>query len=410
MPPNLALNPLAITNAGPQAEPFKMRDGKGLYLEVRPSGLKVFRYRYRIGGKENVFTLGEFGNRPGQLTLAAAREARDKARVLVKQGIHPGNERNSLIANNIAEAQNTFKAVAEEWYADNEGEWSDKYRSQERTGLDRDLYPEFGARPIRSITSAAFLSVLKKFKATATWAILLQQWTGAIFRYAIAHQRAEIDITYAVRGTIKKPKVKHHSPLALSKVPAFLKALRGATAQRQTIIAAELLLLLFVRPSELIEAEWSEFDLDGALWKIPAARMKNRELHYVPLSAQAVTLLRELHSLTGNRKHLFPNRYHPSRAMDTGTLNNLIDRIGYAGRVSPHGFRATASTALYEAGYRSDLIERQLAHAQRNQSRAAYDQSQFLQERRAMLQHWSNMVNGGASSTNVVPIKATAAA
>lgn len=403
----MPLSALDVDRAKPADKPYKLRDGKGLYLEVRPTGAKFWRYRFRLPGakatEEKTFTIGEHGSKPGQFTLAAARDARIAARAMVKQGINPTDHRGQAISTTVAESKNTLRAVALEWLEDNRRDWSPGYIAQVEDGLNRVILPALGDRGIRSITSSDVLAMLKPWKKKPAMGLLIQQWTGAICRYAIAHQRADTDPTYAVRGTIKRGTVKHHSPLAISEVPAFLKALDAFPGQRTTAIALRLLLLTFVRPVELREAKWTEFDLDGAMWKVPAERMKMRQVHYVPLSAQALALLRELHTLTGWSESLFPGRDDPMKFMDHGTLNRAINSIGYAAKFSPHGFRATASTALYEMGYRADLVERQLAHAQRNQSRAAYDQAQFLGERTAMMQTYADRIDGQAAK--VVPMR-----
>lgn len=407
MPANLLTVP-QVRNAKPDpTKPRRIPDGKGLWLEVRPSGAKFWRYRYKLAGKEQMFTIGEAGEGRGQVSLSGARTARELARDLVRRGIHPKAQREAERTQNIAEGANTFRSVALEWLAENAPQWSAHYTKQVRRGLQKDILPTIGDRPIRSVNSADVLAILKAKKHRPTSAILLQQWMGAVFRYAIANLRADTDPTYAVRGAIVRPKVQHHAPLQVPEIPAFRSALRADTGNRPTVIALELLLLLFVRPVELRAATWAEFDLDGAMWVVPAERMKMGEPHYVPLPKQAVALLRELQTITGNREHLFPNRSDPKRPMDHASLCRLIDRIGYGDKFSPHGFRATASTALNGMHFRPDVIERQLAHAERNQSRAAYNQQAHLAERRQMMQTWADLIDAEvARASKVVPMKA----
>lgn len=393
------------------SRPFKIRDGNGLWLEVRPSGKKVWRYRYRIGADEQTYTIGDAGEGTGQIGLAEARTERDKARALVKTGIHPKADREASKVRNIAEGENTFKAVALDWLAESAQHWTEHYTAKARRMLETNAYRAIGDKPIRSITAADVLEIIKAKKASATQALLLQQWIGSIFRYAIRNLRADTDPTYSIRGAIKRPPVKHHQPLALSELPAFRDALRADTGNRQTRIAVELLLLTFVRPGELRAATWNEFDLDGAMWVIPAERMKMREPHYVPLSSQAEALLRELHKLTGKREHLFPSASKPRKCMSHSTLWRVVERIGYGDRFSPHGFRATASTALNGMHFRPDVIEKQLAHAERNQSRASYNQQAYMEERKLMMQTWADVIDAQAKEREkVVPIRATEAA
>lgn len=409
--PKELLTPLSIRRHLPKAAPYKLRDGKGLYLEVRPSGKKIWRYRYRIAGAENLFTIGEYGDRADQFTVAAARQERDQARKLVKQGLHPGHQRKAAVAATVEEHKNTFRSVAQDWLDENKPEWSAVYSDNVIRALDNSILPAIGDRPIRGIKAADLAAILKKHKKHATTAQLMRQWMGAIFRYAIAHQRAEGDPTFALRGAIKKPAVKHHAPMALKDIPAFVASIDGYTGTKPTKIALRLLLLTFVRPGELCAAEWPEFDLDDGLWRIPAERMKMGEPHLVPLSHQAVVLLRELHALTGNRTFLFPSVTRPKSGMRRGSLSAALMKMGYRGKFTPHGCRATASTALNEMGFRPDVIEKQLAHAERNQSRASYNQGQYLDERRAMMQQWAGVIDAAIKaaeekkSGKVIPLK-----
>ena len=403
-------------------KPIKLTDGGGLYLEVRPSGAKLWRYRYRIARTENVFALGEYCQAPdgetdtekrgrtrhGRLTLLEARTERDKCRGLVKQGIHPAHNRHAQRVAQVAENANTFEAVAREWIEQRKPKWAPYYLRQVAGFLEADAYPSLGTLPLRSIPAAHLLEIIKRVekRGAATVAILLRQWASAIFRYAVATLRADSDPAAALKGAIHRPKVEHRKPLARKDIPEFIKSLESYGGYRTTVIAMRLLLLTFVRTGELRAAEWKEFDLDAAEWRIPAERMKMREPHIVPLSAQAVELLRELQTLTGGQRLLFPNYRRPKTCMTATTLNRALERMGYSGRFSAHGFRATASTMLNELGYRSDLIERQLAHAERNKVRASYNQAEYLTERKEMMQAWANLINEMANpDSKVTPIK-----
>jgi len=383
--------------------PYRLADGGGLFLEVRPNGSKLWRYRYEIAGRENMLALGDYP----AASLADARKARDMARELVRRGIHPAHVRQAERAVQIAANEETFKAVALEWI--------DQLKAKGRTALytkqvGRDLevyvFPTIGALPCRAVTSAHLLAIIKRVEKRApVTAGNLRQWCGAIFRYAIATLRADVDPASALKGAIHRPKIEHHKPLSRNEIPEFLKALATYRGNRATVIALRLLLLTFVRPGELRAAEWTEFDLDGAEWRIPAERMKMREAHTIPLSAQAVALLRELHDITGRQRWLFPNTRRPAACMTGTTTNRALEYLGYAGRFSSHGFRSTASTILNEMGYRPDVIERQLAHKERNQVRAAYNRAQYLPERRQMLMDWADMVDAWETGSNVLPGK-----
>ena len=413
----MALTDAKIRNARPAGTPLKLTDSRGLYLEVRPSGAKLWRYRYRIAGKENVFAIGEYLNdkRMGHVSLDEARGERDKARVLVKEGVHPAHRRQTQRMAQVAEAANTFEGVAREWIAKKKPAWTAYYMRQVERFLEADAFPYIGNLPIRSVTAAHLLEIVRRVeeRGAETVALLVRQWCSAIFRYAAATLRADGDPAATLKGAITRPKIAHSKPLSRDQIAAFVKALDGYAGYRTTVIALRLKLVTFVRTIELRAAEWPEIDLERAEWRIPAERMKMRESHIVPLSRQALELLRELHMLTGGQRWLFPNHRRPATCMTATTLNRALERMGFNGKGSigfaAHGFRATASTILNEAGYRPDVIERQLAHKERNKARASYNQAEYLGERRAMMQQWADMVDRMAQGGNVTPIKRTVA-
>lgn len=403
----MALTDAKIRGTKPGAAPKKLTDGAGLFLEVRPSGAKLWRYRYRIAGKENVYAMGAYP----QMPLTEARAEREKARALIKQGIHPAHKRQALLTRQLTENRTTFEAVAREWIDQRRSQWSGYYLKQVESRLAVDAYPYIGNLPMRSIGAVHLLEIIKRVekRGAVTVAILLRQWMSAIFRYAVATLRADGDPAAALKGAIHRQKVEHSRPLTRNQIPDFLRALEAFGGYRTTVIAMRLLMLTFVRTVELRGAEWAEFELDGAEWRIPGQRMKMREPHTVPLSLQAVGLLRELHNLTGGQKFLFPNFRRPKTFMSATTLNRAIERMGYGGKLSGHSFRATASTMLNEMGYRSDLIERQLAHAERSKVRASYNQAEYMPERIAMMQAWADLIEEMAKpQSNVTPIKSAA--
>jgi integrase len=426
----MPLTDTRIRNTKPGEKPIKLTDGGGLYLEVRPSGARLWRYRYRIGGKENVFALGEYVQAPpgetieqaqsrrnaGMLTLAEARARREECRALVKQGIHPAHYRQAALMEQSARNASTFEAVAREWIAKKKPDWAPYYLRQVERFLGADVFPYIGKLPIRDVTAAHLLEIVRRVeqRGAETVALLVRQWASAIFRYAVATLRADTDPAAALKGAIHRPKVKHHKPLSRDQIANFVRALDSYGGYRTTVIALRLLLLTFVRTVELRAARWDEIDLDRAEWRIPAERMKMREPHIVPLPRQAVELLRELQTYTGGRGFLFPNVRNPRTCMSATTLNRALECLGFNGEgtidFSAHGFRATASTILNEMGFRPDLIERQLAHAERNKSRASYNQAEYLEERRAMMQQWANMIDAMAKGDDkVTPIKKAAA-
>ncbi len=403
----MSLTDAKIRNTKAGSKPIKMADGGGLYLEVRPTGAKLWRFRYRIAGKENIFAIGEY---PGT-ALSEARAEHVKARVLVKQGVHPSHSRRAQRLANDAENANTFEAVAREWISKKATRWTPYYLRQVENVLSADVFPHVGMLPIRNVTAAHLLAIIQRIESrnASTVALLVRQWTSAIFRYAVATLRADNDPAAALRGAIHRPKVEHHKPLSRQQIAGFIAELDRYGGYRTTVIALRLMLLTFVRTVELRKATWDEFHMDNAEWRIPAERMKMREPHFVPLSVQAVSLLRELHIYTGARGILFPNYRTPNDFMTATTLNRALERMGLNGRgsigFSAHGFRATASTLLNEMGYRSDVIERQLAHAERNKVRASYNQAEYMAERKLMMQEWADFLEQSVAPDSLVSAK-----
>lgn len=404
----MALTDTAIRNAKPRENAYKIGDRDGLYLLVQPSGAKLWRFKYRLdprpdgGKKEHLFAVGQYPD----VGLAQAREECKQARELVAKGVHPVRHRRAEHARRAVEATNTFEAVAREWVKKHRPKWSPYYATQVERFLERDVFPSIGALPMREISAAQLLAIVKAVedRGAETVALLIRQWCSAIFRYAVATLRADTDPAAALKGALHRPTVQHRRPLDAKAIPKFLTQVGEYGGFAPTRIALRLLLLLFVRPVELRAAEWSEFDLDAAEWRIPAHRMKMRQPHIVPLPEQAVAALRELHELTGGGRLLFPNQRRPKTYMSATTLNRALERMGYTGKFSAHGFRATASTMLNELGYNPDWIERQLAHAPRNKVRASYNQAQYLAERRKMMQEWADHLGALGTGAKVEAI------
>lgn len=401
----MPLTDTKIRQAKPGAKPIKMADSNGLYLQIQPNGSKLWRYRYRIGGKENVFAIGSYP----ELSLAEARAERDRARALVKRGIHPLHERKVQLAKQLAENADTVEAVARDWLESKRSTWADKTYAEVRRVFEAEVFPAIGVLPIRQVQSnpQLILSILEKIhrRGAEVVAVQLRQHLSAMFRYAIAKLRADIDPAAALKGAIIRPRVQHRTTLGRADIPVFLQKVDASGSRRPTKIALRLLLYLFPRPSELRLSEWPEWDLQAAEWRIPAERMKMGDPHIVPLPRQAIALLDELHELTGHLPVLFPNMKDRHRPMSGSTLNAALAAMGYgAGELSAHGFRGTASTILHELGFEPLAIERQLAHQERNQVKKAYNHAQFLPERRRMMQAWADFVDGLAAGQNVVPL------
>jgi integrase len=396
-----------IRNAKPKEKPYKLTDSNGLYLEVRPNGSKLWRYRYRIGGKENLFAVGDYP----AMSLTEARGERESARKLVKQGIHPSHQRRTETLRRSIEAESTFQTVAETWVKENGAHWSENYRRQIDQRLRGDVYPYIGALPIKSIGPAHIKDALKRVekRGAPASAKLLKTWIGGVFRYAAGELLVDTDPTWPLRNTIKAPKTKHIAHLAAKDIPAFLQAIEGVQGEYATKMAVQLLWLTLVRTVELRCAEWKEFDLEAGLWTVPAERMKMREPHVVPLSAQAVELLQALKPLTGRWKYVFPGRKDREQPLTHEAIRDVFNRAGYAGKFTPHGVRSTFSTYFNEAGVDHELIELTLAHAERNKVRGAYNHAKKLDQRRQLLQEWAGLTDAWRSGAKVLPIHGRAA-
>jgi integrase len=406
----MPLSDRRIRNTKPKRRRYRLSDAHGLALEVSPAGGRYWRYRYRLDGRENIFAAGEWCSAPygetveqaekrrasGRLTLAEARIDRVKWRAMVVRGSHPLHARRAEKLVAAASNANTFDAVAAEFVQKRGQEWGSVYRKNFTRYLERDVSPDIGSLPIREVNSAQVLGILRKVEARGSLSAAAagRSYIGQVFRYAIATGKADIDPTFALRGALVTRIVQHHPPLERVDLPAFFEALNANGASRPTEIAIRLMAYLFSRTIELRASSWGgEFDLDRAEWRIPASRMKMGRPHIVPLPTQAVALLRELHALTGDQQWLFPNTRRPKTYMGGTTINRVIERMGFLDRFTAHGFRATASTLLHEAGFDSRLIEMQLAHQDRNKSRASYDHSARLPERRQMMQSWADMLD-----------------
>ncbi len=402
----MSLTDTRIRQAKPKEKPYKLTDGGGLYIEVRPTGSKLWRLRYRLARKENLFAIGSYP----ELKLQDARAERDAAKKIIKEGIHPSHKRKLDRIRQANEHSNTFRAVAEEWLELNAENWTNRTYLQRQRVLEKDVYPLIGSLPIKQITPAHVLDIISRVEKRApTMAVIVNQSIGAICRRAVVTLRADTDPTAPIRGSLKPRQVQHAKHLVTSELPAFLNAIDEYPGQFGNKIALQLMLLTLVRTVELIHARWEEFDMDNGLWRIPAERMKSRKEHRVPLSRQAVDLLNRLQGVSGHREFLFPNRSDPRRPASLGVLWKAVASMGYKGKFSPHGIRATASTLLNEMGFRGDVIERQLAHVEGNKVRASYNQADYLDERRQMMQTWSDFLGSQKDGSNVVTIRQTSA-
>ena len=387
----MPLTDAKVRNAKTTSKAFKLSDGDGMFLYVHPNGSKYWRLKYRFAGKEKLLALGVYP----EVNLSDAREHRVQARKLLAAGNDPGEVKKESKRLVVMKAENNLEAIAREWHEQHIHEWVAHYASDVISRLETHVFPKLGNRPIADINAQELLSVLRVIENSGAldMAQRIMQTCGQVFRYAIITGRADHNPVTDLRGALKTPVRKHHSHLTADDLPEFLQKLEVYDGELQTKLALKMLLLTFVRTSELRGAEWSEIKLEKAEWRIPAERMKMKDQHIVPLSIQAITILRELQKHTGKRQHLFPNQNRSATCMSENTMLYALYRMGYHSRTTGHGFRSTASTILNEHGFVPDVIERQLAHCERNKVRAAYNHAQYLPERRKMMQWWADYLD-----------------
>lgn len=400
----MPLTDTAVRKAKPNPKPYKLADERGMYLEVMPNGSKYWRMKYRHSGKEKRLALGVYPD----VSLADARDRRDQARKQLANGVDPGAAKQAAKRTAKAETQDSFEALAREWFAKYSPSWAAGHSEKIIRRFERDIFPWIGSRPIAQITAPDLLAVLRRIESRGAidTAHRAHQNCGQVFRYAVATGRAERDPSGDLRGALSPSRKRHHASITDSKeIGALMRAIDSYQGSFVTKCALRLAPRLFVRPGELRKAEWSEFDLDNSEWRIPAEKMKMRVPHIVPLSAQALAVLRELYALTGDGQYAFPGARSSTRPMSENTVNGALRRLGYGKEdLTGHGFRSMASTLLNEQGWHRDAIERQLAHAERDSVRAAYNYAEHLPERRKMMQHWADYLDALASGAKVVPI------
>lgn len=405
----MALTDVAIRNAKPGEKPVKLADGGGLHLLVSPSGGKLWRVKYRIGGKEKQLAIGAYP----AIGLAEARRRRDEARQLVANGKDPSLEKRRGKARSRVEAANTFKAIAAEYCAkrkrDGEKGWAPATASRSEYLLSL-LNSSVGPMPIAEIEPADLLDAVRKIerKGNLESARRTLQLASMVFRYAVATARLASDPTRDLRGALTAPKVTHYGAITdASRVGELLRAIDGYEGMGVAKMAMQIAPHVFVRPGELRSAEWSEVDLEAAVWTIPAGKMKMRKPHTVPLSRQAVALFREAQTFSCASGYIFPSIRTRARPMSENTINAGLRRLGYASdEMTAHGFRAMASTLLNESGkWSPDAIERALAHGDSDKVRAAYHRGAHWKERVEMAQWWSDYLDTLRKRAEVVPIR-----
>ncbi|EAO5074110.1 tyrosine-type recombinase/integrase [Salmonella enterica] len=386
-----------ISTAKPTDKPYKLSDGGGLYLLVNPNGSRYWRMKYRYAGKEKLLSIGVYPD----VTLAEARDKRTKAKRILAAGDDPSEVKQAeREAKNLA-VNNSFELLALEWHEHKKPNWSSGYADDIMEYLRKDIFPYIGKKAITDIKPITMLSVLKKMEERGVLDKLkkTRQACRQIFTYAIITGRAEFNPVTDLAGALKTPKQQHFPHLTPTQIGPFIHAVNTYSGSKVTRIATLLLMYTSVRTIELRASEWTEFDLDNDLWQIPKERMKMRRPHLVPLSMQVKSLLLELKSITGWGKYVFPGRNDAHKPMSEASINQVIKRIGFAGKVTGHGFRHTMSTILHEKGFNSAWIEAQLAHADRNTIRGTYNHAQYLDGRRDMLQWYADYLDELAGKT-----------
>ncbi|WP_159281979.1 tyrosine-type recombinase/integrase [Rahnella variigena] len=383
----MPLSDIQIKRAKPAEKPFTLNDGNGLSLLVETSGGKGWRFRYRFAGKPKMISFGVYPT----VSLADARARREEAKSQLARGINPSEARKAGKLAQMSAAGNTFKAIALEWHAAKKASWTENYAQSVIRLLELNIFPFLGERAIDGIQPLELLLVLQKIEGRGAieLASKVRQRCGEVFRYAVITGRATYNPAPDLAGALQTPKRNHYPFLMANELPAFIKALDSYSGSIITKLATQLLMLTGTRTIELRAARWEEFDLENALWEIPAERMKMKRPHLVPLSTQAVEILRQLETLTGRYQLVFPGRNDASKPMSEGSINKALKLIGYHGKATGHGFRHTMSTILHEQGFDSTWIEMQLAHVDKNSIRSTYNHAQYLNGRTSMMQWYS---------------------
>lgn len=386
----MLLTDIQIRKAKPKDKAYTLNDGKGLSLLVEPNGSKGWRFRYRFAGKPKMISLGVYH----QVSLADARRKRDEAKKQLSENINPSDARKSEKITLKYATENTFQAVAMEWYTSKCSTWTEGYASEILRCFDNDVFPYIGSRPIDQIAPLELLAVLQKIekRGALEQASKIRRRCGEVFRYAVITGRVKYNPAPDLAGAMNKPETKHFPFLRENEIPDFVKALNNYQGSKVTKYATQLLMLTGVRTVELRLAEWSEFDFENALWEIPKERMKKRRPHLVPLSPQVLEILGKLQVITGNYPILFPGRNDARKPISEASINKVIAKIGYKGRLTGHGFRHMMSTILHEKGFNSAWIELQLAHVDKNSIRGIYNHALYLNDRKEMLVAYSNII------------------
>jgi len=389
----MPLTDTAIRGAKPEGKDYRLSDDKGLYLLVKQVG-KYFRLDYRIAGTRKTLALGVYP----EVSLKEAREKRDEARRLVRDGIDPSAVKKSKKLQLVAEKSNTFKAVAIEWYEKMKSKWSADHADRKWHYLEKDAFPTFAETPLKDISAREILQLLEKIQCRGAIDVAhrVKGICGEVFRHGVYTGRCDRDPTQDIKGVLIPKRNKHMATITdPKKVGELLRAIDGYQGDYTTQLALKLAPYVMLRPGEIRHAEWSEVDFDRKQWKIPADKMKMNRPHIIPLSQQVVEILKTIEPITGQDKYIFPSLRSKDRPMSENTLNAALRRLGFVKEeMTSHGFRGMASTLLHEHSFKSDVIEAQLAHAERNKVKAAYNHAEYLAERTDMMTWWADYLDG----------------
>lgn len=389
----MPLTDTAVKKAKPGVKPVKLTDGKGMYLLVTVGGAKLWRWKYRVLGKEKVMSLGAYPD----VSIAQARDGLDKARKLLADGEDPMAKRKADKATRRTAADNCFEAVARQWWTHWKPARSEQHAGQVMRRFEANVFPHIGSRPVAEVQAPELVAMLKDIEARGVNDLAKRalQTSGQVFRYAIAHGLAKRNPATDIKPSdvLASRQKQNLARIDGKELPDLLRHIEGYKGAATTRLAMKLMAMTFVRTTELIGARWAEFDFDAARWDIPAERMKMKTPHIVPLSMQAVSLLKTLQLITGHSTMLFPGERDHEKSMSNNTILKALERMGYKGRMTGHGFRGIASTLLHEMGFDHAHIELQLAHQERNEVSAAYNHATYLTQRGKMMQYWSEYLD-----------------
>jgi len=403
------LSDIQARKAKAKDKPYKLADEKGLYLLITPQGAKLWRFNYRVGGKQKTLSFGIYPD----VGLSDARERLTEARKLLAAGSDPLVQRKAVKAANAERAANSFEVIAREWHQIHMSDKTEDHAKRTLVRLEKDVFPWLGGRPLAEIEAPEILAVLRRIEARGAneLAHTAKRTIGQIFRFAIATGRASRNPVPDLQGALKPVSVTHYAAITdPGKIGELLRAVYGYTGNLETRCAFKLSFFVMLRPGEVRKAEWCDINLERKEWRIPGHKMKMRDEHIIPLSRQAIEILEEIRPLTGVGRYVFPSVRSTDRPMSENTITGALRRLGYSGdEMTAHGFRSMASTRLNESHlFNPDAIERQLAHGERDSVRAAYNRAQYLPERIRMLQWWADYLDGLRIGGEIIPIKKTA--